>query len=1133
MISLRQTTLAVLFALGLLWATVAASLHGQAVTATLRGRVLDPSGDLVPNAKVTITNLGTNEQHSVTTGADGIYTFALLPRGDYKLTVEASGFDTNVHERISLEVGQSADLDVKLALGSQSSSVEVSATSTPVLQTENAALGGVVSQQSIQQLPLNLLNYQSLALLEPNVFLPAQNSSLGFRGGINIAGQSEVSNSFTLDGVDNMDEASNQSNLVPVLDAVQEFRVLSGNYAAEYGRASGGHVMVVTKSGTNSWHGSSYLFYRNSVLDARNYFATTKPTFSRKQYGATIGGPIRKDKVFFFASYGGLRAGSAAADLATVPTALMHQGNFSELAPGGCGGAGQPACLKNPFTGGTFAGDIIPQQYWSTQGTGLLTYYPTQGLLPGLARNLPQSTTTENKEDQTSGRIDWNATANTSLFVSYNYAHIPNEYPLQNSLCGNNLVVGFGCTELYKSQLLSVSMTHIFSPHVIWEGRFGFNRLWFSRIQDDSSLDVANSLGITGLLDAGAPNRPYNNGVPSLRVTGISTIGGATNLPQGRGDNDFNYISDLTILKGAHSIKLGVDIRRFEFNSFFNSDGRGLFTFNGEYTGNAIADLLLGLPSQATRDPGVPHQNTRDFSSDLYVQDDWKVKPNLTLNLGLRWELNLPPYEIDNRLETFDPATDTIIMAGGLQALPVINTAALNDYPNGPAWQGSFLQTQPYPSGSRLWNTQWKNFAPRLGFAWSPGGSDRWVIRGGSGVFFDQQELGNGISNSSRTLPFRLSQTYINTKAYNSSSTYDLANSFGGSAAGTLNAFGVTKNFQTATEAEWSLGVQRALTQNIVLGVDYTGSKGYNLPIQLNIGQALTPGGPRPEVGWAQVQQVYSVANSNFNALNVRFQKRFSNGASFLLAYAYSHSIDEGYGISTSSSASNTTPQNAYDFRGNRGSSDYDIRHRFVYNGLYDFPMGHGKRFLGNASGVTQALLGNWSISGILTVQTGPPYTLLLSTGFDNSETFGFHDLPNVVANPNQAGPVAANPTCKAPSVIHTPQMWLNPCAFIVPPKGQFGNEGRNDLVAPGLTNVDFSLIKNVRLGERANVELQAQFFNIFNHPNFGLPNNSIGSFNSATGVITDASLGTIASGPDENNTGAQRQIQFGVHFIF
>ena len=1131
MFHLRRTALAFLFLLCVVW-VAAPNLNGQAITATLGGRILDPSGDAIPQANVTITNVATNEQHSVTTQADGIYVFPLLPRGMYTVTVEAAGFQRNVHKGISLEVGQSANLNITMVLGSQNQTVQVSG-DAPVVQTENAALGGVVSQESIQQLPLNSLTYSSLALLQPNVFLPAQNSSLGFRGGINIAGQSEVSNDFTLDGIDNMDEASNQTNVTPVLDAVEEFRVLSGNYAAEYGRASGGHIIVATKSGSNAFHGSGYEFYRNSVLDAENIFAPTKPTFTRNQYGGTIGGPIKKDKVFFFASYGGLRSGAAVADIATVPTALMHQGNFSQLAPNGCGGTGLPACLKNPFTGGVFAGDIIPQQYWSSQGSGLLSYYPTTGIGSGLTSNLAQSTTQDNAEDQTSGRVDWVKSDKTSVFVSYNYAHIPNQYPLQNSLCGSNLVAGFGCDELYHSQLLSVSMTHIFNPHLVWEARAGFNRLNFARTQDDYTLNVDSALGITGLLDAGAPNRPFNNGVPSVGVTGMSTIGGATNLPQGRSDNDFNYITDLTIVKGAHTIKIGLDVRRFQFNSFFTSDGRGAFKFNGQYTGNAIADLLVGLPSQATRDPGVPYQYTRDLAADEYVQDDWKVKSDLTLNLGLRYEINLPPDEVHNEIESYNPTTNSLIVAGGIQALPIINTAAANAYPNGAAWQGSFLEEQPYPSGSRLWNTQYKNLAPRFGFAWSPFGSSKWVIRGGTGIFFDQQELGNGISTSSRGLPFRLSQTAINTTTYNAATTYNLANSFSGPVAGSLSAFGVTQNFKTATEGEWSMAVERELTPNTALTVTYMGSHGYNLPVSLNLGQSIIHNDIRPEAGWGAITQIYSDEHSDFNSLNVRFERRFSNGISFLLSYGYSHSIDEGYGISTSSNSSLATPQNSYDIRDNRGSSDYDIRNRLVYNALYALPFGHGKYFMGSASGVKQAVLGDWSLSGIVSVQGGTPFTLLMSSSFDQSETFGFKDLPNVVGNPNVAGAVAANPTCVAPTTIHTTTDWFNPCAFLVPAKGNFGDEGRNTLLGPGLQNVDFSLIKNIRIKERANVEFKAEAFNLFNHPNFGVPLNSIGSFSTA-GVITDKTVGTIntASGPDLS-TGAQREIQFGVHVTF
>lgn len=1093
-------------------------LQAQTFTATLSGTIVDPSGGAVLTAKVTIRNTATNWEQAVATVTEGAFVFTLLPAGEYTLTVEAEGFKKEVRSGVVLQVGQQARVEITLQVGSRAEVIEVHE-DVPLIQGGNAALGGVVDSHKVAGLPLNLRSFLSLAQLQPNVFLPAQGSTLGFRGGFNVAGNSEIANNFLLDGIDNLDETTNQPNHTPVLDAVREFQVLTGTYAAEYGRQAGGQVIVSTKSGGNSFHGTAFEFHRNDNLDAKNFFAPTKPEFKRNQFGGTFGGPIHRQKTFFFLSYGGLRAGTQRAAVATVPTPKMHQGDFSELLPASttCGGVGQPACVvvhRPGPTGTPYAGNIVPQSDWHPGGQGLLDLYPTAGITPGLlSLNLPVAAVETSRTDQFSIRIDHQFTAKTKVFGSYNFADSSIGAPILNPLCGSRVIPGYGCDELQRTQHVSLNLTHTFSPHLILEARVGYNRFGFFRLQQDRDADVVRRLGISGLPDAGVT--PFNNGAPSTIVSGFNTLGGPTNLPQGRHDNTYHYIGDLTYVHGTHTFKTGADIRRFLFNSFFTSFGRGQFRFNGQYTGFAVADLLLGRPSRAERNPGEPFHNAMTFSSGFYFQDDWKIRQSLTLNLGIRYELNLPPVEKVNKFASFDPTTNTLRVAGGHEALPIIDNSS----------PGLFLRIQARPDvGRRIWDTDKNNWAPRLGFAWKPWGSQRWVIRGGYGMFYNLQIVGNGITPLNRGLPFRLRQT-TNLSA---TSTLTLSNAFTGTPD--LSPAGIEKDFRTAYIHEWSLGVQRELFKDLALDVSYIGSKGTKLPTTLNPGQRTTPCPPsgtcsRPFTGWGDINFIASAATSNYHGMQVRVEKRFNRGFSLLSSYTFSKSIDDAPGISTSSDASNSTPQSSINLRDERGRSDFDITHRYVFSTIYELPMGRSRRFLRDASPVVNAILGGWDVSGILSLQSGAPFSVFISSSFDVSRTFGRADRPNLVGDPFALGSNCAQP--------HTPACWFNRDALRVPPAGTFGNLGRNVLVGPTLKNLDLGLFKNFPVRERMNVQFRAEFFNLANHPNFSLPSNVITSFNSSTGVITDSRVGRIDGAADGNVTGAQRQIQFGLKFVF
>jgi hypothetical protein len=1073
-------------------------IFGQGIRATVTGRVTDHSGAVLPKAKITITNTGTNETRAVESGDDGNYTIPQLPPGDYTLSVEREGFTKSIINRFTLETGQGARLDIALQPKSIIVDVEVTAV-TPVVSAEDAAIGNVVDQKKIVELPLNGRNYLQLALLQPNVFAPAQNSTLGFRGGFNVAGNSEIANNYLLDGIDNNDETTNQPSHTPILDGVREFKVLTGTYSAEYGRQAGGQVIVTTKSGTNDFHGSAFEFHRNSALDARNFFAPSKPSFRRNQFGGVIGGPIRKDRTFFFGGYEGQRRGQQEAGLANVPTLAMKQGDFSAvpnlflrdpLKTGVCNATSQAAC---------FPGNKIPQDRINAAGAGLLALYPDPNLAG--ANNFASAGTGRFGVNQWSFRIDHKLRENMNLFGSYQFADSTEFYPITNPLCSARAVPGFGCDEMQRTQHLTLNWTWTISPRLINEARAGYSRFGFYRLQQDRDVDVVNRLGIRGLTDTGVT--PFNNGAPELIVSGFPTIGGANNLPQGRHDNTYHYVESMTFTNGAHTMKWGADVRRFLYNSFFTSFGRGSFRFDGRYTGHAVADMLLGATFQADRNLGEPFHNAKTFSSGYYFQDDWKITPKLTLNLGLRYELNLPPIENTDKIASFDPATNTIKVAGGREAFLSNGALLLRDRPD---------------VGRRLWETDKNNFAPRVGLAYRPFDDTKTVIRAGFGSFYNYQIVGNGITPLSRNSPFRQRQT-SGPFAATARPLPNVADAFSG--APSVVPPGIDENFRTAYVNQWSLGVQRELAQNLVLDVSYLGSSGHKLPLGVNINQAFqpsaqcvaTPSAPgcsvnarRPFQGFGSITGgfIESAGNSNYHGMTVRIERRFASGLSFLSSYSWSKSIDDGSGISTGSDSSGVA-QDARNLRAERAVSDFDVTHRWVLSYVYDLPFGKGRR-IAPSSKVADLLVSGWQMTGIMTMQTGRPFTVFV--GRDQSATGGNADRPNLVGDPKVSN--------------QGPDQWFNPAAFAAPAAGAFGNVGRNFLRGDGLHNFDLGVSRFFRVTERQSFQFRAEVFNLTNHPNFFFPTASLAS--TAFGTITQAA---------NNGLGAQRQIQFALKYIF
>lgn len=1018
----------------------------QGSSATVTGVISDSSGAVIPKTRVVITNVGTNISHEAETGSAGEYTIPLLTPGEYRIKVDIQGFKAIVQSGITLQVAQTARLDFKLEPGELTQTVEVTG-EPPLVQADSSSTGAVIENKQVQELPLNGRQYYSLAYLTPGTSKPVQGSALSFRGGFNVAGSSETSNNYTLDGFDNNDPAINDPTYLPSIDQIQEFKLLTGVYSAEYGTNSGGQLLVTTKSGTNVFHGTAFDYFRNQIFDAKNYFigAQQKPSFQRSQFGGTIGGPIIRDKTFFFFSYEGLRLHQQISALATVPTPAMVSGNF----------IGFPQ-LKNPFTGAPIPGNMITPGMMNSVGKALAALYPTpthataQGVQPASNYNFNENRTENMNEFGV--RVDHQINNANSVFATANRYNDPSFEP-SNSLCSSRVLPGYGCSVGVTGYLAGIAYTHVFSTTLVNQVHLSWNQYNQPRTQQDVTNNFVADNNIPGTFLGGA--LPLNTGVPVTAVTGFSTLGGATNLPQNRTDDLYQAVDSVTWTKGPHTLHFGVDYRRFLFSLYYLSTGRGQFNFTASTSaptsGNAFADLLLGVPTSTARNPFAPTNHPRENSADGFVQDDWKVSTRLTMNLGLRYEYNGPITDKDNRISNFDPSTNTLIIPG----------------------QGGV---------SSVYNAQGTNWAPRIGFALQPPHDEKTVIRGGFGLFYNNADKGNSIINLLFNPPFRSPQTFNNSSA----AIITLSDPFPSTVSvGSLSTpVGTARNFKTAVITEWSLGVQRQLSSTFLVDVTYLGTKGTHIPLVYNINQPpAVPGtttaqvnASRPIQGYGNINFTDTSANSSYNALLAKVEKRAGHGLLFISSYTYSHSLDDA----------STAVQNSRNIAGEYGSSGFDVRHNFTFSPVYELPFGRGRAHLQN--GIPGAIAGGWQLTGIVALQTGTPLTPIYTANISN--TLNNEDRPNVVGNPNNGPKTVAK--------------WFNTAAYSTPASGTFGNAARGSITAPGSKDVDFAVSRVVSvIPERLKAEFRAELFNSFNHPNFQFPAIDPGS--ASFGKITGA----------------------------
>ncbi|HTA66943.1 MAG TPA: TonB-dependent receptor [Bryobacteraceae bacterium] len=1069
--------------LGLL--LLVATGFGQNIRGTLLGTVRDPSSAVIKGAKVTVRHIETGLVREETTNDAGEYLFTQLPVGHYDMTVEQAGFKRAERPGILLQVDERQRVDIDMSVGAVTETLSVEA-AAPVIQTDSATVGNVVDNKKVTELPLNGRNFLQLDLLVPGANQGVKGSQNQTQGGsISVNGAREQANNFLLDGIDNNDLAINQYSVAISTEAIQEFKVQGSTYSAEFGRSGGAQINIATRSGTNQFHGVLYEYLRNADLDAKNFFDVPGPIppFKRNQFGTSVGGPVIRDKTFFFFNWESTRVRQSITRVATVPTAAMKNGDFSALLPSTI--IYDPSSLQSvngQLVRTPFPGNIIPSADFNKVGQALLNLYPNPNTSVGAGSGLYTSSPGKLDDfNQYTGRVDHRFGQNDNLFARYSFID-ENRFDTFDPFCSLTNVPGWGCNTLNGGQNVTVSHVHLFGANKVNELRLGFNRTRGGIFQQDQATDLSTQLGIIG-----TSRSPIDYGLTRIIPAGFDTIGDGGNLPQDRKDNTYQVTDSFAWTRGTHSFKFGGDFRRFQLNLLFDSNARGTMNFDPFYTtsaanggtgGNSIAELLLGLPhlSSVSQSFAGPTGNTvtgfRTYSLNYFVQDDWRVLPNLTLNLGLRWEYNSPVIDKYNHLGTFDPS-----VPGDIR-----------------------VATSQNPS---LYDVSKKQFAPRLGFAYTPFGQ-KTVFRGGYGVFWDDKLL-NVLLTPALSPPFLVPFNF--NPSTNGVPNIGISNPFGGTAAagGFPSSTWLENPFKNGYVQQWSFNIQRELPSAMGFTAGYVGSKGTHLDHQYNANlpapSTLFVQANRPYPTFGNITVDSASASSTYNALQLSLEKRFSKGLSFLAGYTWSKAIDDG-------SAWNSAMLNVFNFHAERGLSTFDTRNRFVASYTYDLPFGRGRTFGSNWSGVTNQILGGWQTNGILTFQSGNP--LDVQVGLTTLTGTNTATRPDVIGNPNNFN--------------HDPALWFNTADFIRSFLGRFGDAGRDVVIGPGTADFDFALLKRFPLfSENRYLQFRSEFFNIANHPNFDNPN----------GTLVSPSFGRVTSAGASDPRLSSRQIQFALRLVF
>lgn len=1094
-------------------AFLALPILGQRDTGIITGTVRDSTGAVIPQARVVVTEAATEVQAFGTTSDEaGRYTAPALKPGEYVVTVEREGFRREVRRGVVLQVNQVAVVDITLQLGQVTETVEVTE-APPLLRTESAELGEVVEHRRVVDLPLNGRFFVNLVHLAAGVTPPApvqnpnNNVFLGARAGqpgVQVNGQRPGSNNYTIDGIDNAESTVGNIILYPPIDAIQEFRVQTSNQEAEFGKNPGATINVVIRGGTNDVRGNVYHFHRNNALDAKNFFDRPDqpiPPFKLNQYGATLGGPISRNRAFFFGFYEGYKIRQAQTFVRTVPTSLMRTGDLSELRR-----TIYDPLTYNPSTGlkQPFPGDRIPAARMHPVALRLMELqYPLPNR-PGL--DFVWNPKRNSNSNQAGVRLDHHFSERHSIFGRFMMQNFSLDdpgvmtLPIQPSrLIGTDKLIE-SAHETLNVRGAVLAQTYVFSPQLVSEFRAGFTR---ERVYFPNPLLETKAAEAIGIPFVNNPAVTFSGGLPSFGVSGFTGLGESAIQPFIVTDNNFQYTEHLTWLRGAHRVKFGGSIIRRQYNFVQALWQRGTFSFDGSFTsqlgvggtGSGLADFFLGIPVSSTLAVINNLTGQRQISGGWYFQDTWRATPHLTLTYGLRYELHTPRVEVADRQGNFDPTI-----------------------PGGAVWVASARNA---PCGRALRCTDLKNFAPRFGLAYQL--QSKTVLRLGYGIFYDDYAVhafGGITTGLIVNPPFWRGQSRFNDITRPADPTFLLHHGVPPvvevpvtegkvfPVPGILyNAKYQVPRGRNSYVQQWNLTVEREFTPDLVWAISYVGNKGTRNMYTSNVNQAVPGPGAiaprRPFPAWSDIVSMYMDGRSNYHGLQTKLQQRLRRGVSFLAAYTFSKSIDDAKGEFVS-------VQDTRNLKAERARSDWDITHRFVMSGTFELPIGAGRRFGPQRGGVVRKLVEGWSINPILNLATGLPFTPTLATPTAN---VGWG-----VMRPDRIG--------KGVLEKATPDRWFDPGAFRSPPLFQFGNAGRNILTGPGTAQLDVNFQKDTYFSEERDrwLQFRAEFFNLFNTPQFNNPVATIGS--PAVGRI-------LSAGDPANFSRTSRQVQLALKFYF
>jgi len=1152
----RALSASVVLALGLAVVVLTLCAVGVAkadnLYASIRGRVLDASGSVVPDAKVSATNTATGISYSAVSGKDGSYSFTQVSIGDYKVVAEKQGFNTFVASRVHVDLNQVYELEIKLEVGTVSQQVMVEASQAQV-ETSTSQLGLVIDANEVVNLPLIGRNWINLQQLEPGVVAASDG-----RGDFATNGSQSQQNSYLIEGTDTNDLPLNTPLIVPSPDAIAEFRLVTGSINPEYGRNSGAILNAVIKSGSNAFHGSGFEFYRDPFLNTKGFFSKKPAVFHQNQFGGTIGGPVIKNHTFFFFSYQGIRnrqpQGGGSSQVTVFDSSVLTP---SSLSAGANFGAKILGSRLSPFSltgsdGKTYAAGTAYSTIFGCVGApaGCVVGFVPASDFSGISQKLiqqfvPAPNTGTNgfqfnpiiagNTNQYIVRIDQTFNSKDSIWGTWFIQHAPRVQTLP--FTGATLP-GFSETDDAHSKFLTLSWNHVFSSSIVNELRGGYTRLNFNAVNPTTPVDPA-SVGFDI-----KPQITSGEGLPIVAIKGLFTLGFSANGPQPRIDQTYEAVDNLSVTRGRHTLKFGFDMRRFEVFNPFAGNNDGNFTFNGNglfSTKNPGADFLLGIPdSYFQTSGGLIDARAQEYYS--YAQDQYKLRPNLSITFGVGWQIDTPTTDraYNNHAEfAFRPNQQSVV------------------FPNAPV--GYVFNGDPgvHPAGTSHY---FKNFGPRAGFAYSPGwggfltgGAGKTSIRGGVGIYFNRFEeeqtlqfnggapftfSSTGAAHPSFASPF----TNISTGA---TSTQPFP--FAGPAANVdftpflplyQGTAGFDPNIQDPMAINFNLTLERQLGTSTIVSLGYVGSVGHRLTVgtPINIVTNNKPCiadsmcGPtnqdalHPE-DFAFNPQIYGTldniatrGSSNYSSLQASINHHLSKGLQFLVSYTYSHSLDNTSGFENSAFGGggfggfgSLRASNPYNLAADYGNSIFDAKQRLVISYVYNLP---SIRHFNSMAWMPSRVTDGWTITGITSFQTGFPLDVvdgnlssLLCTS-PNIQDFACPDAPDLV------GPVTySNPRSTKG------HQWFSPGSFAPEPIGSFGNAGRNLLRGPGINNWDFELFKDTRITESTKLELRIEFYNIFNHTQF-----------SANGIITDISDPRFGR---EFSALASRQIQIAAKFYF